>query len=134
MNLLHRQHRLLSLTALFCLLVLAGCATTGESASVAMPANYYPTVDRVIYVQECVRTHPGPHFEMLNKCSCAVDALAGAVSYDDFVTMSTVVNALSIGGERGGTLRDNETIKPQIKRYRDLEAKVHQACFINDAR
>ena len=39
-------------------------------------ANDFPTVDRVTYVQECMRTHPGPNYEMVNKCSCALDALA----------------------------------------------------------
>lgn len=93
-------------------------------------ANDFPTVDRVLYVQECMKTHPGPNYEMVNKCSCALDAIAREVKHEDFVTMQTIVNAVSIGGERGGELRDNETIKPQIKRYRELQAKVQQGCFI----
>jgi len=115
-------HRLLCLLAL----PLVGCAT----ATPTRAANDFPTSERVIYVQECMRTHPGPHFEMINKCSCAVDAMASEVPYEDYVGMTTVVNAMSIGGERGGTLRDNESIKPQIKRYRDLQAKVQDACFL----
>jgi hypothetical protein len=93
-------------------------------------ANDFPTVDRVLYVQECMRANPGPSFEMVSKCSCALDNLAGEVNYDEYVTMTTVVNAVSIGGERGGELRDNESIKPQIKRYRDLQAKAYKSCFI----
>ena len=31
-------------------------------------------------------------------------------------------------------LRDNETVKPQIKRYRDLQAKAQKACFISDTK
>ncbi len=102
------------------LLALAGTAA----------ANDFPTVDRVLYVQECMKTHPGPHYEMVNKCSCALDALAREVKYDDYVNMTTIVNAISIGGERGSELRDNETVKPQIKRYRELQSKVQQGCFI----
>lgn len=93
-------------------------------------ANDFPTVDRVLYVHECMRNHPGPHFEMVNKCSCALDRLAAEVKYDDYVNMSTVANAISIGGERGNDLRDNETIKPQLQRWRTLQAKVQKACFI----
>jgi hypothetical protein len=96
----------------------------------AAVANDFPTVDRVLYVQECMRTHPGPHFEMVNKCSCALDQLAAEIKFDDYVTMVTVVNAISIGGERGGTLRDNESLKPEIARYRELQARVGKACFI----
>jgi hypothetical protein len=99
-------------------------------ANAAALANDFPTVDRVLYVQECLRANPGPNFEMVNKCSCALDALASEVRFDDYVEMTTIVNAVSIGGERGGTLRDNETIKPQIKRFRDLQAKVQKRCFI----
>jgi hypothetical protein len=93
-------------------------------------ANDFPTVDRVLYVQECMRNNPGPNFEMVNKCSCALDALAREVKYDDYVNMSTIANAISIGGERGSELRDNESVKPQIKRLRELQAKVQQGCFI----
>jgi hypothetical protein len=99
-------------------------------AAVAAIANDFPTADRVIYVQDCVKNNPGPHFEMINKCSCALDALAREVKYDDYVTMSTIVNAMSIGGERGNDLRDNETLKPQVKRFRELQAQAYQSCFI----
>ncbi len=93
-------------------------------------ANDFPTADRVLYVQECVRDNPGPHYEMINKCSCALDRIAGEVKFADFTNMSTIVKAVSIGGERGGQLRDNESVKPQIARYRELQVKVRKACFI----
>ena len=104
------------------------------AAALPASANDYPTADRVLYVHECMRSHPGPYFEMVNKCSCALDKLAAEVNHDDYVNMSTVVNAVTIGGERGGELRDNETIKPQIKRFRELQARVQKACFIGPAR
>ena len=97
----------------------------------AARANDFPTVERVLYVQECMRANPGPHYEMVNKCSCALDRLATEVKFDDYVTMVTVGNAMSIGGERGNELRDNETVKPQIARYRELQARVQKACFID---
>jgi hypothetical protein len=93
-------------------------------------ANDFPTVDRVLYVQECMRNHPGPYYEMVNKCSCALDRLAAEINFDDYVNMVTIVNAVSIGGERGSEMRDNETLKPHIARYRALQAKVSKACFI----
>jgi hypothetical protein len=100
------------------------------AAAASAQANDFPTVDRVLYVQECVRNNPGPHYEMINKCSCALDRLSTEVKFADYVNMTTIVNAVSIGGERGGQLRDNETVKPQIARYRDLQSKVRKACFI----
>lgn len=100
------------------------------AAASAARANDFPTVDRVLYVQECMRSNPGPNFEMVNKCSCALDRIAEQVKFDDYVQMTTVVNAISIGGERGSELRDNETVKPQIARWRELQSKVKSACFI----
>lgn len=94
-------------------------------------ANDFPTVDRVMYVQECMRNNPGPNFEMVNKCSCALDALAREIKFDDYIEMATIANAISIGGERGSELRDNETVKPALKRYRELQSKVQKGCFIN---
>lgn len=107
------------------------CAGGLLAAAMSASANDFPTVDRVLYVQECLRAHPGQNFEMVNKCSCALDKLALKVKYDDYVTMSTIVKAISIGGERGGDLRDNESIKPQIKRYRDLQSEVQKSCFLD---
>lgn len=106
------------------------CATLvllGGAAS----ANDFPTVDRVNYVQECMRTHPGAHFEMVSKCSCALDALAKDVKYADYVDMSTASNANSIGGERGNTIRDTEMLQAKIKRYRDVQTRAKKGCFIN---
>lgn len=100
-------------------------------ASAAGHANDFPTVDRVLYVQECMRAHPGPPFEMTNKCSCALDALARELTYDEYVTLSTIGKAISIGGERGGAIRDVPSYESPLKRYRELQAKSEKACFLN---
>jgi hypothetical protein len=115
----------LRLSAALACLAAAGCAGAPPA-----PVNDFPTVERVVYVQDCLRANPGPAFEMINKCSCAVDRLAQEVRWEQFVELQTVANAVSIGGERGGELRDNETLKPAIKRYRDLQAQVQKACMI----
>ena len=107
------------------------CAAALLAAAASVSANDFPTADRMLYVQECMQAHPGSNFEMVNKCSCALDKLALKVKFDDYVTMTTIVKAVTIGGERGGDLRDNETIKPQIKRYRDLQSEVQSSCFLS---
>lgn len=94
-------------------------------------ANDFPTADRVNYVLECMRTHPGAQFEMVSKCSCAIDAIAKAVKHADYVDMSTAFNANSIGGERGSYIRDAEVLQAKIKRYRELQTRVKKGCFIN---
>jgi hypothetical protein len=97
----------------------------------AAPSKHdYPTADRVNYVLECLRQHPGPEYEMLSKCSCALDKLAAQVPFDDFTSMSTATNANSIGGERGNYIRDTETLQKQIRRFRDLQSQAKKSCFI----
>lgn len=101
-----------------------------SAAPVQARDNDFTTLERVLYVQECLRMHPGPNFEMVNKCVCAVDRLAAEVSMDDYISMATANNANSIGGERGNAIRDAESLQDEIKRYRALQTKVKKACFI----
>ena len=100
----------------------------------AAHANDLPTTDRVLYVEDCIRANPGPYFEMVNKCSCAVDALAAEVNYEEYTTMQTISNGMSIGGERGGAIRDVAMLQPELKKYRELQVKVKKGCFISDAK
>jgi hypothetical protein len=111
--------------------MLALCALS--MASSASLANDFPTQERVLYVQECMRTNPGPQFEMISKCSCALDSLAQEISFEEYVTLSTISKAMSIGGERGGAIRDVPSYEPLIKRYRELQAKAQKGCFITPA-
>jgi hypothetical protein len=103
-------------------------------ATGAAHANDFPTSARVLYVEDCIRANPGPYFEMVNKCSCAIDAFAAEVKYDEYTTMQTISNGMSIGGERGGAIRDVPTLQPELKKYRELQSKVKSGCFIQDAK
>lgn len=95
-------------------------------------ANDFPTSSRVLYVDECVRSHPGTYFEMVSKCSCVVDDLAAALGYDEFTTMQTIANGMSIGGERGGAIRDAPSLQPELKKYREMQAQARKACFLDE--
>ncbi|MFM2119387.1 MAG: hypothetical protein RL722_855 [Pseudomonadota bacterium] len=98
--------------------------------SPAALAHDYPTIERVTYVQGCMRDHPGPAYEMINKCSCAIDRLAEKLTYDDYVSLSTVANAISIGGERGAVLRESEPMQDLARKFRKMNLDAKQGCFI----
>lgn len=100
----------------------------------AHAANDFPTSARVLYVEDCIRANPGPYYEMVNKCSCAVDSFAEQVKYDEYTTMQTISAGMTIGGERGGAIRDVPSLQPELKKYRELQAKVKNSCFIKDAK
>ncbi len=111
-------------------LLVLGLLSLGAASALA---NDFPTSERVLYVQQCMRDHPGPSFEMTHKCSCVVDALASKMKFDDYVTLSTISKAITIGGERGGVMRDSPDMESQAKRYRALQSKAEKACFISPA-
>ena len=90
----------------------------------------YPTSGRVVYVERCMAENPGPHYEMVSKCSCALDHIAQTTPYDDFVSMQTSTDANSIAGERGNAIRDAENLQKEIRTFRDLQAVGKKSCFI----
>jgi hypothetical protein len=91
----------------------------------------YPTADRVVFVQACMRDNPnGGYYEMVNKCSCALDTIAHQLTFDEFTTMETATNANSIGGERGSYIRDTDELQKLIRKYRGIKADAYKACFV----
>jgi hypothetical protein len=94
-------------------------------------ANDFPTAGRVEFVLDCMRDHAGGQFELLNKCSCAIDRLAEQYKYDDFVEAQTMAKAVTIAGERGSTMRDNEDAQNAAKRYRATIADAARACYLH---
>ena len=93
-------------------------------------ASDFPTADRVEFVLECMRDHTGGQFELLNKCSCTIDRLAEQYKYDDFVEAQTMAKAVTIAGERGSALRDNEEAQKAARRYRASVVDAARACFL----
>jgi hypothetical protein len=102
----------------------------GMLATTPARAHDYPTADRVLFVEKCMAQHPGPRFEMINKCSCVLDRIASEVSFSEFDTMLTATNAFSIGGERGNYIRDTEVLTKEIKHYKELQNTAKKGCFI----
>jgi hypothetical protein len=89
-------------------------------------ANDFPTLARVEYVQECVnRTGDQTH---IYQCSCVVDRIAEAMSYDEFVEASTYARYSTLPGEAGGIFRDTEDGKKKAKQFRTVEADAFRAC------
>lgn len=99
------------------------------AAPSAAHADDFPTSGRVEYVLECMQQQGGKH-EYLYKCSCVVDRLAKALSYDDFVAMSVALRNQGLSGERGGLFRDAASMKDMAGRFRDIEAGARQACSV----
>ena len=94
-------------------------------------ANDFPTQARVEYVTACMREQPQIEAkEAMYKCSCAVDAIAQRMSYEEWVDVSTVANAITIAGERGGVVRDMKDGRKIASSYRDIQADARKRCFL----
>lgn len=92
----------------------------------AAQANDFPTLARVEYVQECVnRTGNQTH---IYQCSCVVDRIAEAMSYEEFVEASTYARYSTLPGEAGGIFRDTDEAKKKAKLFRTVEADAYRAC------
>jgi hypothetical protein len=95
-------------------------------------ANDFPTHARVEFVLNCMRESKAPKQELMYKCSCAIDAIADKVDYSTWVDLSTIANATTIAGERGGAMRDLKDGRKMIASYRELQESAKKRCFINE--
>ena len=95
-------------------------------------ANDFPTRARVEFVLECMRSSKARPQESMYKCSCAIDDIAAKVDYDTWVDLSTVANATTIAGERGGVMRDMKDGRKIIVSFRELQAGAKKHCFLDE--
>jgi hypothetical protein len=95
----------------------------------AAHANDFPTSGRVEYVLECMQKHEGK-YEYLYKCSCAVDRIATALPYDEFVTLSTALRNQALAGEHGAVFRDPANVKGMANKYKAIQADADKACYV----
>ena len=109
------------------LMLLLVSAPSGRAAS----NNDFPTIERVLFVESCAREHPDrPRQEMLYKCSCALDAIASELRYEEYVELSTAADAGQIAGERGTAVRDSSEGKSMGARYKAARSKAFSSCFV----
>jgi hypothetical protein len=108
-------------------LALCASAAAEEPSPGQSPAHNYPTVARVEYVNACMEKADGK-MAALYQCACAIDRIANALSYDEFVEAATFAKYATLPGEGGGEFRDFERARQLAKRYRDLERNSLKAC------
>jgi hypothetical protein len=96
------------------------------------PANNFPTLARVEYVQECINRTGGKQTNMY-QCVCVVDRIAEAMSYDEFVESSMFAKYSTLPGEGGGLFRDTDEAKQKAKLFRTVEADAFRACNLKPA-
>lgn len=113
----------------FALAMLVTCtAVTADDASPSQkPLHDYPTTTRVEYVTACM-DKSASKLTALYQCSCAIDRIADALSYDDYVESSTFARYASLPGQGGGIFRDSKRGRELGKKYLQLERESLRAC------
>ena len=90
--------------------------------------NDYPTVARADYVFGCMATN-GDSREILEKCACSIDAIAGIIPYDAYVKAETVLSMQQVGGERMAIFRTAQFAKTLVADLRRAQAEAEILCF-----
>lgn len=93
-------------------------------------ANDYPTSARVDFVIGCMAANNNTHEAML-RCSCAIDAIAGLMSYSEYERAETALRmqAGSLGGDRAGLFRDPPEMRQLLEELRRSQAEANLQCF-----
>lgn len=117
------------------LAALTGCAATAPEAPPAaaaqtMPANDFPTRDRVEYVLNCVAQHGGLTYITQYACGCKIDKIAEKMSFAEYEAAKTFGYLRSTPGEAGGVFRDPKQAKDLRKILKDAEAYAERQCFV----
>ncbi|MDQ3197333.1 MAG: hypothetical protein ACR2FI_04295 [Burkholderiales bacterium] len=90
----------------------------------------YPTVDRVEWVLACMQQSDKGGYELVHKCSCAIDKIAAKLKHDDYIEYSTAARGQTMRGERGNEFRDPETVKGAGAKYKKIQAEAREQCFL----
>ena len=101
---------------------------TAASAQEHHPANDYPTSARADYVIGCL-AGSGFKRDQLERCSCAIDAVADMMTYDDYEQAETILSMQQGGlGERGAMFRDTPIAKQRLEELRRAQAEASLRC------
>jgi len=74
-------------------------------------ANDFPTRDRVEYVLNCLQELGRNSMDDLQTCSCRIDSVASAMSFESYGWAVTYNRNKRMTGEKGSVFRDNKAGK-----------------------
>lgn len=111
------------------LAALLACAAAGAAQPPAekSPLHDYPTAARVEYVNACMSSASDP-LAALYQCACAIDKIADAMTFEEFVEASTFARYAALPGEAGGEFRDFDAARQLAKQFRELERISRRNC------
>jgi hypothetical protein len=95
----------------------------------AAAANDYPTAARADYVLGCMAANGNTRLA-LEKCACALDAIAERLPYARYEEAETALRMQAAPmGERGAIFRDPPELRAAIEALREAQAEATLRCF-----
>lgn len=112
--------------------VVALCLVSSVVSTAAQEEHHprfdYPTSARADYVIGCLAAN-GFKRELLDKCSCNIDAIADQMSYGDYEKASTILSLQQGGlGERGSLFRDTPIARQEMELLHRAQAEANLRC------
>ena len=92
-------------------------------------ANDFPTVDRALFIQECMALQHSYKYETLYACACTLDNIAAQMSHSEFVEADSYVRMRNMRGERGGLFRSSDQAREIRSRFYAIKDEAEAACF-----
>ncbi len=103
-----------------------GLAVTAANAA-ELPQNDYPTVARADYVFACMAVN-GQTREVLEKCSCSVDQIAGLLSWQEYEDAETIMAVQLRGGESVAALAF-KPLQEKVNTLKRAQVEAELRCF-----
>lgn len=111
---------------LFIALSLLPFPAAAQDAAARM--NDYPTAVRADYVFACMAAN-GQRQDVLQKCACSIDEIAGILPYEDYEAAETVLTMRQVGGERVAAFRSAAETNTMVEELRRAQAEAEIICF-----
>jgi hypothetical protein len=92
-------------------------------------ANDFPTVDRALFIEECMALKNHRNYETLYGCACTLDKIAEKYSYDEYVEADSYMRMRNMRGERGGLFRGSDQARKIRKQFTEIKTRAEAACF-----
>jgi hypothetical protein len=91
-------------------------------------ANDFPTRDRVAYVLNCLQDIGRNSMDDLQTCSCRIDSVASAMSFESYGWAVTYNRNKRMTGEKGSVFRDNKAGKRLSKQLAAANEAANGLC------
>ena len=110
------------------LVVSAFTAMILVSGAARAEPNDYPTAARADYVFACMATN-GQTREMLERCSCSIDVIAGVIPYQRYVEAETILRMRMVSGEKSAGFKRMAAYRTLVDNLRNAQAEAEIRCF-----